>query len=628
MTDAVTNLGRKTNFLGELGSIHYAERDYDKAIEYFDQAIEINPYETFALQWRAASLRKQGNRDTAQAELKKALDKVPYGTRLWEEAGWLAFDGEQFEEAIKHFDRATKLDPYVIARQFYKVEALIRLDRADEALDVIKKLDERFPNDAEIMEQRCWFHLRFGQLEAAKDQLMKLRASFPDTALSLNALGGYELAMRNFTGAAAAFREARNLVDYEPQYYVNHASALLRQVKLPNEVGRLETPRRQELIAEAKEICQKALQLDQYHAKAWGCLGVAAFKEGEFVDAETYFRKSIALSSGEGSHVELASLYCQMGRFDDATRELNTALSLNKRDARAYIELANVAVSKGDAKEAIRYCRQAVFVEPKNPEAHRALAVALVRAEQYEEAEVRVREALNSLGPAKPWRLRLLLAQILVRAGDAANKDRKKKDLDLYEEALSSVNEARNECGPNAELFFHAGIVQQRLEDYATSVKSFAECIKLNPQRYEAERYGRIMQTALEQQRRVFKVNLVFSYILAGLCIVLLLILWGTHFTGARRTLTEDQLVANSTTTTRVSKEKLIVDDTLLNVMTPILLGMLTVAALLPNLSKLKLPGFEAEISDPKPPDPNISSGPRGDIKFGSSLTSVDIDPR
>jgi hypothetical protein len=62
--------------------------------------------------------------------------------------------------------------------------------------------------------------------------------------------------------------------------------------------------------------------------------------------------------------------------------------------------------------------------------------------------------------------------------------------------------------------------------------------------------------------------------------------------------------------------------------MTPILLGMLTVAALLPNLSKLKLPGFEAEISDPKPPDPNISSGPRGDIKFGSSLTSVDIDPR
>jgi hypothetical protein len=54
----------------------------------------------------------------------------------------------------------------------------------------------------------------------------------------------------------------------------------------------------------------------------------------------------------------------------------------------------------------------------------------------------------------------------------------------------------------------------------------------------------------------------------------------------------------------------------------------MAIGALLPNLSKLKLPGFEAEVSEPKPSEPNISTGPRGDIGFGTSLPIVDPEPR
>jgi hypothetical protein len=49
---------------------------------------------------------------------------------------------------------------------------------------------------------------------------------------------------------------------------------------------------------------------------------------------------------------------------------------------------------------------------------------------------------------------------------------------------------------------------------------------------------------------------------------------------------------------------------------------------LLPNLSKLKLPGFEAEIVEPKTAPPDISTGQRGDIGFGSSLPIIDPEPR
>ena len=116
-----------------------------------------------------------------------------------------------------------------------------------------------------------------------------------------------------------------------------------------------------------------------------------------------------------------------MGRYDDANAKLKEALKLNTQDARIYIELGNVAVWKEDNKEAVRYCREATYIEPKNPETHRALAIALMRADRYEEAETTIRKALATLGPAKPWRLYLLLAQILTRAGDVANKDAKER---------------------------------------------------------------------------------------------------------------------------------------------------------------------------------------------------------
>lgn len=626
VNEALSKFDDKLDFLSEQAYIYYAERDYDNAIKIFDRALLLNDHEAFALQWRAACFRKKGKFAAAKDALDDALKKVPYATGLWEELAWLAFDQAKFEEAIAAFDKAIEIDPYLIAKQFSKAETLVRLNRSDDALEVFRSLQQQFPDDAEIDEQLCWFYIRMGQFELAREQQVKIKQSHPHSVLAQNALGGYELAQRNYAAAEKAFREALTKVDYEPQYYVNLALALIRQVKSPGESSRLETPKRDQLIEEAKSNCRAALKLDPYNAKAYGCLGVIAFRQNAFLDAEVYFRKSIELNPTEGSYVELASLYCQMGRYDEATAQLEEALKLNPSDARIYIELGNVAVWKEDNKGAIKHCRQAVFVEPKNPETHRALAVALMRAERYDEAESEIRNALIMLAPAKPWRLYLLLAQILIRAGDIANKDRKKKDLDLYEEALRCVNEARLASAPNADIFFHAGIVQYRLEDYPLSQKSFADCLKLNHDRYDADRFGRIVQAALDQQRQLLKVNVKFGYVLVAICAALLATLWTFYFLGYTRT----KIVPSATGP--VTTVEFLVDPALLNVMTPILLGLLVVAALLPNLTKLKLPGFEAEVSakenEPKPMEPSISSGPRGDIGFGSSLPIIEPESR
>jgi tetratricopeptide (TPR) repeat protein len=631
INEALATVSNKLNFYGEQGSLYYALRDYDNAIKAFDRALKLHDYDTFALQWRAASLRKKKNFAEAERAIDEALKKVPYATGLWEERGWLVFDQGKLDEAVTWFDKAIELDPYLLNKQFAKIETLLRLNRSDEALEVFRKLEQQFPDDAEVAEQLCWFYIRAGRLELAEEQVGKVEQSSPNRVLGPNARGGYELARRNYPAAEAAFRKALEMVDYEPQYYVNLAFALVRQVKPIAESSLKENQRRSQLIDEAKSKCRDALRLDPFNAKAYGCLGVIAFKQDAFLDAEVYFLKSIELSPTEGSYIELASLYCQMARYDEARAKLQEALKLNPKDARAYIELGNIAVWKEDNNEAVRQCRQAVAVEPTNPETHRALAIALMRAEKYEEAESVVRNALLNLAVSKPWRLHLLLAQILIRAGDLANKDRKKKDLGLYEEALRYVNEAKQASAPNAQadIFFHAGIVQHRREDYALSHKSFAECLDLNKNRFDAERCGRILQETIKQQRRVFTLSQWFGVGLAVVCFAMLLWLWGSYFRGHQRTiLVQPPANSNSAPAEPRIEYEYTVDSSLLNVMTPILLGLMTIGALLPNLTKLKLPGFEAEVSEPKPTELNISTGPRGEIGFGSSLPIIDPEPR
>ena len=57
------------------------------------------------------------------------------------------------------------------------------------------------------------------------------------------------------------------------------------------------------------------------------------------------------------------------------------------------------------------------------------------------------------------------------------------------------------------------------------------------------------------------------------------------------------------------------VSDVMITVLVPVCLGLLVVSVLLPSLTKLKLTGIEAELSEPKPKA--VAAGPKGEIGFG-----------
>ncbi len=694
--EALTNFGDTANFLSEKAVIYFLRRDYETAVAVFDRALEIDEYNEFAHQWRAASLRKQRDFAKAKEELDKSLEKIPGSAGLWEERAWLAFDQNQLGEADNYFLQAIKLDPYLIRTQFSRIEVATRLNRSDEALTMFEALRKQFPKDLEITEQLGWFYLRRGESALAKEQFDLIVEIDPTNVLGINGLGGYYLEQRDFPAAEAQFRKALEKVDYEPQYYINLAWSLIRQ---GNEC--IELSNAKNLLKEAEGNCRKALEKDPFNAKAYICLGVIAFKRNDFTGAEGYFRRSLELDQTDGGRVELGALYVQTARLDEAKKELAEAININTNDARAHFEMANLLLLEDDNKGAVRESYQAIRLDPNNEEAQRALAIALKRAGRSDDAEKALRSAIKRLPPSKQWQLYLQLAEVVVQLGDANNKD-----SNLYEEALTHVNFAQlTHPAPNADISFHSGIVHYRLENYKTAYKDFQECLKLNRDRFDAQRYSQAVQALIQQERRVSKINIWGGVGMASFCGLLLLILWTGYFLGWKRSVpsvpaashtgqpqTDDKespdtsadgstrpttaaAVGNSPKSSNSPEavpaantsetadngepdndsatsdsgeagdsseldetnksdvkttQQFVVDQSMLTVMTPLLLGLVVVGLLLPNLNKLKLPGgFEAEIGELKPKETKepVSSGPKGDIGFGSSLPVLSPGP-
>lgn len=629
--EALASFPKNNNLLNEQAAIFFKKQEYQKAIDVFERVIELDEYNEFAHKWLVAAFRKQRNFVKADKRIKQALDKYPTGSQLWEELAWISYDQGNLLQADKYFAKAIQLDPYLIQRQFSRAEVLSQLKRTDEAFQIFAELERQFPKDPQVTEQLGWFHLRRGEIVEAKRQFASLQRREPNSVLAINGLGGCDLEERHYKSAENAFREAIKLVDYEPQYHINLAWALLRQVKERGEIPKAEEALIQDLLDEAAASCRTALKTDPNNAKAYVCLGVNAFKRNALMDAEAYFLKSVELDPRDGGHIELGALYVQMGRYEEAKTELLQATKLNKNDARAYVELANLYLLTSDTAEAIRQCNRALAIDPNDDGTNRGLAIALMRDGKYEEAEKVLRAAIPRLSLIKRWPLQLLLAEILIRFGDDKNKDR-----DLYTEALNHTNDAkRAHASPPADIYFHAGVVHFKLEDYRSARKSFSDCLKTNRDRFEAERYEKLAKSMIRQERQISKINVWGGIGTASLCGLLLLVLWGFYFRGKTRPLVWPD-VAQATKQAEETKQagfpaiplqELIVDRSMLTFMTPLLLGLLVVGLLLPNLNKLKLPGgFEAEIRELKTKE-DISSGPKGDIGFGSSLPIISPGP-
>ncbi|WP_370938472.1 tetratricopeptide repeat protein [Amycolatopsis sp. cg13] len=597
LAEAVALRPDEPGLLVERAFVLDEEGHFEPALDSLRQALDVDPLDEEALEWRVIALRYRGRFEEAEAAAKEAVDRRPDEPDLLVERG-LLHDGQlKYEESLAWFDRALRIDPFLVDAITGRSAALRSLRRFDEAERGVAEALERMPWNRSLREELVWIYHDSRRLDEAGQQLALLRADARDSSEEAETAaqsGWIRFAAGDYPAAEERFRIACEKEPDSADYEFGLAWCLVRQA----------TPQRRD---EAEKLCFSVLEKDKQYYAAHTCLGVLNYQRRQFAQAEQHFRRAIELDHHHASYVDLGALYSQLGRFDEAETHLNAALERDWFDAQAHVELGYLHLQRGiddpagkPSAGAARHFRQARQIDPANGSASLGLAVALMRsAGDFVEGEDVLQQALRRNDCDLPrWQLLVAVAKLLIERGDAT------QGRQFHADALARAQEAISLASNEAEPYFVAAVARYKLAESAgdfpakpmqrrKAIRDLRRCVKLDPGNVEAQRSLQIMEESL----RITRSSTAGSVIVVAVGIAALIALWVAFFLSDKIT------------------------GVMLTTLTPVLVGLMVVGLVLPFLIRLKLPGgVEADLSASIR---QISSGPTGEETFGPGRFSV-----
>ena len=221
----------------------------------------------------------------------------------------------------------------------------------------------------------------------------------------------------------------------------------------------------------AEAIYQKILRQNPHHVGALNGLGKVAFyktassnqnyrNQYDALITEAIDRFESALRYQPGfveAHTNLAAVYMDQHRMQEAKEEIYRALKLSPRNNQALIEKGEWLIRNHQSDEALPYLQKAIQLKRNNAEAHYYLAVAQIARDELDEALIHLNTAL-ALQPNNA-NVHYQMARIYEKQGNGAAA------IEHYKKALSFRPELHN---PRIKL---ANIYEGRGDNQAAMVQ-------------------------------------------------------------------------------------------------------------------------------------------------------------
>jgi tetratricopeptide (TPR) repeat protein len=285
----------------QLARAYEAKGDFDRAIESYEKAIEIQPEQPFWVYRHIGfALRQQERLEEAIKHYQKAIELQPDDAGIYSLMGQVQKLVGDLEGAIASYQTAIELRVDAPIQIYLNLgEVLSQCDRVDEAISTYQKALELEPENAEIPRlldvatarkeanegDRCNRAKRLQQEGKLEEALAEYRAVLEADGSNLVALhqvakicetqGKWEEAVEEYKKAIE--------VDAQPPFWVyRHLGFALSQL------GKLD-----EAIAEY----ERAISLEPKNAETYSLLGQAQSKQGYTSEAISNYQKFIELNA-------------------------------------------------------------------------------------------------------------------------------------------------------------------------------------------------------------------------------------------------------------------------------------------------------------------------------------------
>lgn len=285
-----------------------------KALEYVRQAIKINPSNIDALYELAYCYELEGDKSELCNFLDEYLDKTPYSFDAWFLLGNTFSNLEDFEKAIDAYDYALAIKDDFISAIFNKANALVRLERYDEARSCFEET-----LNSDISPSLIYYYIGdcYHNSDDFESALKFYKKSVQDD--------------ENFGDAWLAIGQALESLDR---------------------------------ISEGIHYVKKAINIDQNHGTYWGVLGEFQQKLGFLSDAIISFEKSIELDPEDyTNYLGLADTLYECNEILNAITTITSGIEKNTDCAELYYRLCAYLFIDGQKAEALHVLQIALELE-------------------------------------------------------------------------------------------------------------------------------------------------------------------------------------------------------------------------------------------------------------------------
>ncbi|MDK2857224.1 MAG: hypothetical protein PWQ29_1064 [Verrucomicrobiota bacterium] len=311
---------------------------------------------------------EEGTPEKAEAVLRKALVSHPGDSRLYIVLGHLHLLEGRYEEAYQDLKRVRTGSPENEwwKNPFVMFNSLVSAQKSGHLDEAASLLADSYDKNREILSQ--YIHILLtGKTPASNEDAIELLNAFvsrrPETAEAFYYLIMLQADQHQYTDALQAARQFEKLaVDsgntnlLNGQFYYQYASIYER-------TGQLE---------EAEKQFQKAIKLGdaEITAAAQNYIAYMWAERGEKLDAGLdLIQKALSFDPDNPAFLDtLGWIYYKQGRYDEALRELQKALSFSPQENPEILEhLGEVYFKLGNREAAIEQWQKALELKPDSP---------------------------------------------------------------------------------------------------------------------------------------------------------------------------------------------------------------------------------------------------------------------
>jgi predicted O-linked N-acetylglucosamine transferase (SPINDLY family) len=329
---------------------------------------------------QALALHQAGELQGAQAIYREILKVQPDHFDSLHLSGVIACQTGDLELGVRLIGGAVRVNPDVASAYYNRANALLKLKRAEEALENLDKALSLQPDYPEAHFSRGNALMDLKRQEKALASYNKALSQRPDYVAAYNNRGNALKELKRLDEAVASFDSA---VALNPDYAEAHCS----RGSVLNDLER---------YAEAMASYDEALSLKPGYVEAWRDRGNALLGLKRPAEALASYDQAISLNPTYAeAHNNRAGVLHGFKRLEEAVVSYDKAVALNPGYADAHYNRGIVLQALRRPDEALASYDRAIALRPDHAVAHNNRAAALRSLKRFEEALTSYDKALS-----------------------------------------------------------------------------------------------------------------------------------------------------------------------------------------------------------------------------------------